>query len=464
MESTSEAGKIQLSSETHARLSDRFIMECRGEVNIKGKGKMLTYYLLGQKEGTPVVITPISAEVVPGLAERSHQLNKRSLIRTSGSLDSKISILPNEMKRQPSLKAIDSSLLRRKSCRPIVLRRSSQPQGTPQPVEKRSTEKESSFMEELFTQNNPSVEVIRRSNKHILAFGSDDGDDDGGGEYKNNIVEFPVRMTKRNVFFNILPGSLTDSFDRFETAYRKHHRDRWMRFFRFSVGLGILSKMLISAARIYAMADETTEEKQWDRMQFLFVMNFGISLPLGITYIVYSFSPTFAKWEQMSCTCMILVLTMMLFLESFGSRNHGYLSILTIYQCHFSGISFILRFAVGLLIMGIYLFTSLTDIALFVPSTVILHDAMDTWKITRNFVYLFTFFASQAWVVFQYEFYQRKNYHRLVNLNAQQDLVRKEQDKVMTLLHNLLPESIVHKLKSGPQSIVRILFCDDIIF
>lgn len=48
MESHGEPGRIQVSSETRARLVEDFRFEPRGPVNIKGKGEMPTWWLLGR--------------------------------------------------------------------------------------------------------------------------------------------------------------------------------------------------------------------------------------------------------------------------------------------------------------------------------------------------------------------------------------------------------------------------------
>ncbi len=49
MESHGLAGKIQLTESTYQYLRDDFVLEKRGEIEVKGKGKMTTYLLLGQK-------------------------------------------------------------------------------------------------------------------------------------------------------------------------------------------------------------------------------------------------------------------------------------------------------------------------------------------------------------------------------------------------------------------------------
>ncbi|HEX8458979.1 MAG TPA: adenylate/guanylate cyclase domain-containing protein [Pyrinomonadaceae bacterium] len=49
MESHSTPGRIQVTEATYERLRDRYRLEPRGTVNVKGKGEMPTYFLLGRK-------------------------------------------------------------------------------------------------------------------------------------------------------------------------------------------------------------------------------------------------------------------------------------------------------------------------------------------------------------------------------------------------------------------------------
>jgi adenylate cyclase len=49
MESTGEAGQIQVSPETYERLLEKFALERRGPIEVKGKGSMVTWFLLGRK-------------------------------------------------------------------------------------------------------------------------------------------------------------------------------------------------------------------------------------------------------------------------------------------------------------------------------------------------------------------------------------------------------------------------------
>ena len=49
METTGSAGKIQVSRDTYERLQDQFVLEPRGEIDVKGKGRMPTWFLLARK-------------------------------------------------------------------------------------------------------------------------------------------------------------------------------------------------------------------------------------------------------------------------------------------------------------------------------------------------------------------------------------------------------------------------------
>ncbi|TMG20493.1 MAG: adenylate/guanylate cyclase domain-containing protein, partial [Chloroflexi bacterium] len=48
MESSGAPGRIQVTEETYRRLSPTHRFECRGQIDIKGKGPMTTYFLIGQ--------------------------------------------------------------------------------------------------------------------------------------------------------------------------------------------------------------------------------------------------------------------------------------------------------------------------------------------------------------------------------------------------------------------------------
>ncbi len=50
MESQGVPGRIQVTAATYARLRDQYCFEERGSIDVKGKGKMITYFLVGPKE------------------------------------------------------------------------------------------------------------------------------------------------------------------------------------------------------------------------------------------------------------------------------------------------------------------------------------------------------------------------------------------------------------------------------
>jgi adenylate cyclase len=49
MESAGEAGKIQVASETWKLLGDGFVLEKRGVIDVRGKGPVQTWFLIGRK-------------------------------------------------------------------------------------------------------------------------------------------------------------------------------------------------------------------------------------------------------------------------------------------------------------------------------------------------------------------------------------------------------------------------------
>ena len=53
MESTDAVGRIQVPETVYERLRDHFVFEERGDVVVKGKGVMHTWYLVGRNGGRP---------------------------------------------------------------------------------------------------------------------------------------------------------------------------------------------------------------------------------------------------------------------------------------------------------------------------------------------------------------------------------------------------------------------------
>jgi len=50
MESQGDTGKIQVTEDTYHRLQDEFIFEQRGRIDVKGSGKMETWFLVEKKD------------------------------------------------------------------------------------------------------------------------------------------------------------------------------------------------------------------------------------------------------------------------------------------------------------------------------------------------------------------------------------------------------------------------------
>ena len=49
MEATGEGQKIQVTPELYQILKDKFVLQRRGHVAVKGRGQMTTYWLLGKR-------------------------------------------------------------------------------------------------------------------------------------------------------------------------------------------------------------------------------------------------------------------------------------------------------------------------------------------------------------------------------------------------------------------------------
>ena len=48
MESTDSVGRIQVPEAMYSRLKDEFVLQERGHIDVKGKGSMRTWYLIGR--------------------------------------------------------------------------------------------------------------------------------------------------------------------------------------------------------------------------------------------------------------------------------------------------------------------------------------------------------------------------------------------------------------------------------
>ncbi|MET0896913.1 MAG: adenylate/guanylate cyclase domain-containing protein [Mycobacterium sp.] len=63
MESTDQAGRIQVPQDVYERLKDDFVLEERGNVAVKGKGIMRTWYLVRRRDSVPVDSVQVRAAV-----------------------------------------------------------------------------------------------------------------------------------------------------------------------------------------------------------------------------------------------------------------------------------------------------------------------------------------------------------------------------------------------------------------
>jgi adenylate cyclase len=57
MESHGKPRYIQVTAATYDKLKDKYILELRGTVEVKGRGAMIIYWLLGRREGIPTPST-----------------------------------------------------------------------------------------------------------------------------------------------------------------------------------------------------------------------------------------------------------------------------------------------------------------------------------------------------------------------------------------------------------------------
>jgi adenylate cyclase len=67
MESTDTEGRIQVPQAVYERLKNYFVLQERGEIDVKGKGMMRTWYLVGRKPGTGSGGVPAEAAQTAGV-------------------------------------------------------------------------------------------------------------------------------------------------------------------------------------------------------------------------------------------------------------------------------------------------------------------------------------------------------------------------------------------------------------
>ncbi|XP_037530384.1 adenylate cyclase type 1 [Nematolebias whitei] len=83
MDSTGVQGKIQVTEDVHRLITDYYTFVCRGQVSVKGKGQMLTYFLEGQRPGSR-----------PPQSQQRANPERRSSAFSHGSLCTRLSPVP----------------------------------------------------------------------------------------------------------------------------------------------------------------------------------------------------------------------------------------------------------------------------------------------------------------------------------------------------------------------------------
>ncbi|XP_061739752.1 adenylate cyclase type 1 [Nerophis ophidion] len=65
MDSTGVQGKIQVTEDVHRVIADHYNLVCRGQVSVKGKGQMLTYFLEGRRQSCGLLSQPLQQACNP---------------------------------------------------------------------------------------------------------------------------------------------------------------------------------------------------------------------------------------------------------------------------------------------------------------------------------------------------------------------------------------------------------------
>ncbi|CAG5118333.1 unnamed protein product, partial [Candidula unifasciata] len=94
MESTGIPGKIQVTEDIYGVLKNIFTFECRGKVQVKGKGDMITYFLKERMTARDLnyIYPPITPPATPRIAVLSHRLSSENFpLPVVGSPDTSVS-------------------------------------------------------------------------------------------------------------------------------------------------------------------------------------------------------------------------------------------------------------------------------------------------------------------------------------------------------------------------------------
>lgn len=297
--------------------------------------------------------------------------------------------------------------------------------------------------------------IFRENIFDIVEDADENTSDTIGMDQSTAIMKLPKGLTRREVLLRIhgyeRSATLTQEAFEFEESYRLENHSRWIRFVRLSITVLLLLKPFMTMYQILRLS----ATRLFAESHFIFVINFCVMYPVCIVYVLATFSPKFRDWEQLSSVATILIVALTLNAESVAanSAGHAYMSVIALYQCYFAGISFLLRVANGCTILVMYVMTNM-----YIAPHFDLMESPGEIRVARNALYIFIFFAGQAWVVFNSEFKQRINHYRDITLNSQKQKLVEEEAVITKLLLNLLPETIVHKLKEDPEATIADFF------
>lgn len=298
--------------------------------------------------------------------------------------------------------------------------------------------------------------IVRENIFDIVEDAEENGNDNNNDGYthQTEIMKLPKGLTRREVLLRVhgrWRDGLSQEVFEFEESYRLENRARWLRFFRLSITVFLILKPFMTLYQTVRLS--TT--RSFAESHLIFLLNFGVMYPVCIAYLFYTFSPTFRDFEQSTSVSVTFIIAVVLCAESVAANSlgHAYMSVLALYQCYFSNVSFLLRVLLGFLILALYLLTNLVIAPHFSWNS-----DTDQVRVGRNALYILIFFAGQAWVVFNSEFKQRINHYREITLNSQKQKLVEEEQRITKLLLNLLPETIVHKLKEDPEATIADFF------
>ncbi|KAE9341130.1 hypothetical protein PF008_g10783 [Phytophthora fragariae] len=180
------------------------------------------------------------------------------------------------------------------------------------------------------------------------------------------------------------------------------------------------------------------------RKQLIFLLTFCIMYPVMLAFLLHTFSPTFRSWEQLDSVLVISVVAVILCMESLATNS------LALYQCYFANVSFLLRVINGFDILVLYLVANLLIVPCF------------GWEVNATQLRVCatrcTSSCSSRPGVGRFQLGVQAARQPLPRHHAQKQKLVEEEARITKLLLNLLPETIVRKLKEDPQTTIADFF------